>query len=350
MMGRSAFVVATVVVLLGGCNRDGGTVRYGDLYTRDALVKVNGKALTKAELERDVKFRVALEAMRRPKMTVTQSKTLEHVLYCGAIDYFISKVAYLSLAKELGVKLSPEDLELARKRFLKSCPKSTGNWQKLIRTIGSQMAADLESELSFEALRLRVDKTLRERCTKPLEAAELEALHANRLAFNARQAATNELVFATASNVWRRIVSDAATNAFETIGKACAAANPHIHFDKEFGPYDIDYFQEAPQLQNLLPRMRIGEVMTPAEIDNGLAILRLTGKDLEEGFSTLPRKPRYAFSRIFFELPVLGVDCPKEELGRTISEERGVAEAKATVERRIASLKIVYPNGKVIFD
>lgn len=352
MLKNTKYILSVILmagVALAGCWNTEKSVRYEDLYGRAVLVSVGGEELIKAKLERDVALRVALEAERNKKLTVAKADKLKKALYGSAIENFIQKTTYRSIAKELGVFAGVEELARVRAQFLKRYSRGrVSDWEKFASRFDKSLLSGLEQDLAFEALKAKVDDALVKRYTTVPSEAELKEIQRKQKAYNERAAKENAAIYQNASNLWRRIVADRSTNAFEKAVAEYATGHEHMTTDGAWGAFTLQAFTGDEQLFRLVPTLKVGDVTPPVEGDNGLVILKLVSA--EPRVTEPPRKDMYyTFSKIFFELPEFFEELDLKTLGGEIAKSRAVDAAKAAVADRKQKLKIRYPSGKVVF-
>ena len=331
-----------------GCGDGGKTVNYRDLYVKDALVEVNGRTLTKAVVERDVKFRVALEAHRNRRMTVTQAQDLEKALYRSVVENFVRKQAYHSLARELRIGATAEDLEKTRARFIRSYVGNRQKWESFLKKFDKDLAGGLSEELAFEALKAKVDEVLSKKLTTPATPDEIEKTAENCRQYNRRARKIEAETYRAATNLWKSIAADKATNAFELAVAAYGTGHDHVSTDANWGPLTETALADEEAIRALLPSLKVGDMTPPVEGDNGLVILKLLRTDTFS--SGLKQERQYTFEKIFFELPQFAEAASAAEIGRQLSEKRAQEAARSAVEARIKALKVRYPKGKVVFE
>lgn len=156
--------------------------------------------------------------------------------------------------------------------------------------------------------------------------------------YNRRACATNALVFAQATNIWRRIMAkeitydDAARKYSETAD---------VDDGAEWGSFTKDQLSDEPALLELLPKLKVSDITPPVEADGGLAILRREENDKDD---------IYSFSRIFFRLPVFFDQETPEMVRVELKAEKERKLVEDTLRVFAAKLKIEYPDGTNVFS
>lgn len=168
-----------------------------------------------------------------------------------------------------------------------------------------------------------------------------DVMISNRIAsivsYNQRMTVTNELVYARATNVWKRILQreltfeQAATNFSEDV---------YIDIGCEWGTFSLDQLADDPSVLAILPSLKIGGVTPPLESDGGLAILRLDA--IEQG-------KNYTFSRVFFRLPMFFDQETQEEAAACLKRQMEMDLVRRKLEETRAKMRFEYPCGTNLF-
>lgn len=310
-----------------------------------ALVVIDGKAFTKRDALRDAKTFMALtkNKQRRKKMDGTDLNFVRR--YCkNVVQQHVLEAAIERYAQKNNLAPNQEQIDksvyqITRQFGVRS--KKFHRWHTLddLKWILGPKGPRLDQEVRMRALYHLVTNHM-------VVSAKIEVtpqMVSNRLDLiarvNSRAQATNEHVYAHASNVWRTVISKKMT--FE---QAATNYTEDVCFDDfngcEWGSFGLDQIADDPQVLALLPILKEGSITPPVESDNGLAILRLDSKD----------DKTYTFSRIFFRLPMFREsETPAEAAAnvRDLETEKCIQRAFADIK---SGLKIEYPNGTNFFD
>lgn len=310
-----------------------------------ALVVIDGKAFTKRDALRDAKTFMALNKnkQRRKKMNGTDLGFVRR--YCkDVVRQHILEAGIERYAQKNNLTPKQEQIDKSIYQITRQFgvwSKKFHRWHTLddLKWILGPKAPRLDQEVRMRALYHLVTNHM-------VVSAKIDVtpqMVSNRLdlieRLNSRAQATNELVYAHASNVWRKVISKKMT--FE---QAATNYTEDVCFDDfngcEWGSFGLDQIADDPQVLTLLPTLKEGSITPPVESDNGLAILRLDSKE----------DKMYSFSRIFFRLPMFYDSETPAQAAINVRE----LEIKNCIQKAFADirgeLKIEYPNGTNFFD
>lgn len=310
-----------------------------------SLVTIDGKPFTKRDALRDAKTFVSLIKNKQRRAGISGADLNFVRRYCqGAVRQHVLEALTEKYAQKHGLSPSQELLDAVTYRFTRQYgvrSKKLHRWHTLddLKWMLGPKGPRLDQEIRSRALYQLVTNHI----VTVANIVVTPQMVTNRLEYVAKlnrdAQATNDLVFARATNVWKKIV--AKTMTFE---QAATNYTEDVEFAEdgcEWGTFSLDQIQDDPEVLALLPKLKVGDVTPPVESDNGLAILRLDPSDDPK---------HYTFSRIFFRLPMFfEVETPKtaEASVRGFEAEKRIAEAFDALK---GELKIEYPNGTNLFD
>ena len=303
------------------------------------VVSIDGKNLTRGEILARGKTVLLLNMnkARKTKIKKREIKALER--YCKSAAWKeIAKAAVARYVTDKGLEVPQDAIRRATRKFeLQYGARS----RKLKRM---HNLADLKYMLgknAFRADEMIMDTALFEVMTndvvKNANIAITDEMIMERLAqikeANKRAAATNDLVFAKATNVWSRIVSGELE-----FGKAAAefSEDEYIGEGCEWGTFTRDQLDGEDAVLALLPTLKTGDITPPVESDGGVAILR---RDEDDSDKT------YSFSRIFFRLPYFYDEETPEEARAALKDLKLHEAIQTAIKDSAAKLKVEYPNG-----
>lgn len=308
------------VSLLSGCGeKTYEGLSYGELPSEAVLARVNGEAYTKGEIERDIGIQMSLLAVVRPNLPDSQVEKHYRRIADSAIANFVQRQIWLGEAKRRGLSVTGAEVETLKAKFLLSLSKrkpidKTG----LARLLGPEKLAVLLADIAKDALVLKVRKAVREECDRSVSDADLADIRSAAQRYNARAAATNAVIHASATNLWKAV--KAGTD-FATAGKKAAEMYGHVTFNDSWGPFAAGELSDSPKLVALLGSMKPGDVTPPIEGDNGLMLVKLA--EVVKPNFTDSTAPKYRFEQIFFALPEF-CDIPEGDAGKAkLAKEKG---------------------------
>lgn len=302
-------------------------------------VRIDGKDLTRGEILAQGKsvLLLSMNKARKTKIKKREMRALER--YCKtAIAMEIAKMAVARYVHDRGLEVPQEAIRRATRKFEAQYGARS---RKLKRMHDVNDLKYMLGKNAFRADDMIMEMALYEVMTNDIvQSADIiitdemvkERQEQIKRA-NVRAAATNDLVFAKATNVWHRITSGELE--FE---KAAAefSEDEYIKDGCEWGTFTRDQLEGEESVLALLPTIKTGDITPPVESDGGLAILR---KDEDDNDKT------YSFSRVFFRLPCFFDEETPEE-ARAALEGLKCAEAiQAAIKDSAAKLKVEYPDG-----
>ncbi len=310
------------------------------LHANDAVVvRIDGKDLTRGEIIRNAKVALQLNMnkARKTKIRRREMQILERNCRAAA-NREIARAAVAKYVRDRNLPVPTNLIKRVTRRF----ESQYGAMSLKLRR--RHNIKDLKYMLGKNAFRIDemiMEMALFEVMTNDVaNAANIvisDKMVADRLNLikkaNGRAAATNEQIFATATNVWKKIVSKEMT--FEAAASKFSE-DEYAQMGCEWGCFTLDQLEDEDALLALLPTIKTGDITPPIESDGGLAILR---KDEDDNSKT------YSFSRVFFRLPYFYDEETPVQARAVLHEQKCAELIKATIKDNIDKLKIEYPNG-----
>jgi len=312
----------------------------GPALANDAVVvRIDGKDLTRGEILAQGKTVLLLNMNKARKTKIKKREIQALERYCkSAVWKEVAKAAVVRYVRDKGLEVPQDAISRATRKFESQYGARS---RKLKRR---HNLADLKYMLGKNAFRadyMIKDMALFEVMTndvvKNAKIAITDEMIMERLAqikeANKRAAATNEFVFAKATNVWSRIASgelefEKAAVEFsedEYIGEGC-----------EWGTFTRDQLEGEDAVLALLPTLKTGDITPPVESDGGVAILR---RDEDDSDKT------YSFSRVFFRLPYFYDEETPEEARAALKDLKFHEAIQTAIKDSTAKLKVEYPEG-----
>lgn len=295
------------------------------------LARVDDAVLTDQDLDAQVKLRFALEGIRSRR--VRNPERLRSQLRRSAARHFVERELFLKYARIASLEPTVEE----RAEFLDSVArqhkvKSIGEiYAKLPPDLVELFKADLEKSLVATVANNRMRKATPSAVTDE----EVQEMFDKIALMNSVAAATNELVYARATNVWMRLERGEMT--FAEAAEDYSEAEDETTTAGEWGSFsmrDLDILGNEQALIDRLPKMKAGDITDPIESDNGLAIIMLVGVHREPTGMGQGETAMYQLSRVFFRLPMF-TDVPTfAELKESLSKHK----VDTAVQRKLQRL------------
>lgn len=306
-------------------------------------VRINGRDITRSELIRSGRamLHLNLNKLRRTKIGEGEKKWLKN--YCfNAVTREIGRAAVDAYLTDRNLTVPEAVRASVTKDFVRRygvrSPKLK-RWHTL---------DDLKFMLKDSAFRLDIEiddlakyqvATNDMLSATPIEVSD--GMVQERLQtiaqYNENAQATNNLIFANASNLWQRIKTQELT--FEDAAKAFSE-DEYLDDGIEWGTFSKLQLEEETEVLGLLDTLKSGDITPPVVSDGGLAIIRLDEVD-DAG--------NYSFSRIFFRLPIQYEQETEAEARRMVYERLKMKKISSIMEDYVGRLKLEYPNGPNIF-
>ena len=351
-MNRNMLLVLLAVAFLGGCGQkdkesemategDNAVVTNAPIAVAHdfVVVRIDGKDITRSDIVGNGRVVLQLNMNKTRKTKIRQREIRAVERYCrSAVDRELAKAAVAKYVGERKLAVSTNVLKRATRKF----ERQYGAFSKKLRR--SHKLSDLKYMLGKNAI--KADEMIMEMARYEVMTNDLisstdivitdEMLNSRveRVkSANLHAAATNAFVFATASNVWRKITSGEMT--FEEAATKYSQ-DEYIAEGCEWGCFTRDQLEEDTAVLALLPTLKTGDITPPVESDGGLAILRKDEDDNDKTFS---------FSRVFFRLPYFfDVETPAE-MRKALREEKTAQLVQDTIKSYVGKLKVEYPDG-----
>ena len=303
------------------------------------VVRIDGKDVTRGEILAQGKTVLLLNMNKARKTKIKKREIQALERYCkSAVWKEVAKAGVVRYVHDKGLEVPQDAISRATRKFESQYGarsrklKRRHNLADLKYMLGKNAfrADDMIKDMAlFEVMTNDVVKNANITITDEMVANRLEQIKQA----NERAAATNNLVFAKATNVWSRIASgelefEKAAAEFsedEYIGEGC-----------EWGTFTRDQLDGEDAVLALLPMLKTGDITPPVESDGGVAILR---RDEDDSDKT------YSFSRIFFRLPYFYDEETPEEARAALKDLKLHEAIQAAIKDSTAKLKVEYPEG-----
>lgn len=346
-MNRTIAIVVLIGCCACGCDRTSEAEckkeveqKHSVSQTSDVIaVRIDGRDITRREIVRDGKvfLQLNMNKARQKKIKKREIGVIEK--YCrGAVSREIAKAAVTKYLQENKLTVSAD----VRKQAIKHFEQRYGALSVKLRRMHNlndlkymlkdkAFVADamVEEMAMYQVMTNHVITSKKFEITDEMVRTRVASIADS----NRRIAATNTVIFANATNIWRQIV--AGTLSFDDAAKRYSE-DEYIRFGYEWGSFTLDQLKDEPGVLKLLPSIKNGDITPPIESDGGLAILR---KDPDDNNQT------YSFSRVFFRLPFFYDEETPEQAREALKEFRRKEAVKNVLGEYIGKLKVEYPNG-----
>lgn len=327
-------------------------VTYFDLPSNAVLVAVGTNSFSKGAFCRLVDLKVKTVELSIPpgqKRNVNRM-AIEAPMLSTVTNAYIAQTLLCEFASTNGIRVSEEDLTRARNKFKNACKKSFQRWNSFLDGFSEGQRATVEDRVRVESVCSKVRAWYLERNPVTVTTQEVVNCQKRLENYHDRAMATNAVIWAHASNIWKKVVSG---ENFEMLANRYTEDDTDPE-DGEWGDFLLSDFADEKPLYDAILRMQPGEITPPIEGDNGLMILKLVSIDDEDAHNESgvvnPLKVRYSFSRIFFRLPEFYERASFEKIMSTLKVLKENKSFGKFVDQLKSSTTITFPSGTAIFE
>ena len=351
ILARGAFLFLFCALLAGGCREDGGRrthlapdacMKWGDVEADDVVLTVCGAKYLKSHIDRYVDVQRRLITLNRRITKGREQDATNDLLQNAAL--VLPLFAYYAAQFPTNVVLPSNEIARVRTEYVTRFGRKKQTWDDFRKDLDkAQIAPDVDGMVALEA---KLNFVLAHSYSNDLAvtAAELAQMNAKIDAYLAKLTATNALLYAAASNAWRRLE---AGEDFAKVADACSQ-DPERNPGGDLGELDADDFSDqTPHFQEAVARLKEGQHTDVLESTTGLEIVKFVAHVPAERSERGEDARRYA--RIFFRR----VYFPERETPEELEEEMRADKRRdflaKQMEKALAAGEIAYPFSRRIF-
>ena len=342
-VGRLALVLASGLVLEAAAASAPPQRTYAELPTNSVLVKVGSSSMTKLQFEELVAAKVALLKHKRPRVKADKLDGIRQNIRMREWLGLAPQMLLAEAAWTNGIAISPKEEAALRARYAQTYRKGRETLDQTLKKaltaeqrklFGEQLRRDLLAQ-AYLAKHFAVQMAV--------SATDVSNQVAMTKAYNARAAATNALIFATASNILAR------ARGGEDFGKLADKysedASKEPGGDMGFCAAS-DYSMDPPRVWHAIRSLKPGEITDVLETEDGIEIIKFLGdKDVDAGDET---DVTMHLARILWRQPIIFDDDP-EFLRQELRAERKRNAVAAALKGCRQTILVQFPNGEDIF-
>jgi len=349
---KRLMVVLAAVAILAGCGKDEAkkpasaantnetAKTYADLDNDAVIVTVNGKSLTKLDVETDLTLQLSLLRMAMPKIKGERIRKEQDRLIRKSVEGFINRRVMLDEAERRGIVATAEDIDAIHTNFVATAFRGKKmTYEQMCSRLRPAMAKKINADLATDAVVFKLRKLMAKETAYVPTNSEIADKLVKFAEYNKRAHAIEAEAWQTATNAWKRTQSG---EPFERTAEWVKGKSDHATYEAEWGSFTMDYFNDSPALQACLRAMKPGMVTPPMAADNGVVLVQLI--EIVE-----PRTPndsvRYNLSQLHFALPEYYNDYTAETLKVELAREMSNRQLQAKVDALAKAAAITYPNG-----
>lgn len=346
-----------VVSLFFGCEKQSekstaksaprnGLLSFYDTLDKSAeVVRVNGKVLTKAELESEVNYQVELGKLRNPKRSAKEWAAVRQQLLGNSLERFICRELYLKEAAKAELKTpNAEDVIAVSNNLIVLSGQAKLDLPGVRKLLTPESAQLLDEHLKTDAL---VQTYLRVKAGKELVITDKD--YAGYCEYIKRMQAWSKAEFDKAMKLGNELIERFHTG--EDFGKLAdeySLARQKAGYD---GPGGV-WGEFMPgtlldeEVREAVRKTPVGECTRPIETPEGLYIVLVEDRKGSGDNSTVNLNPEtLKMRRIVLRLPMNYQAMNRKQYDVQVVAQRFKAMQERLLKRLRASAEISYPSG-----
>lgn len=318
-MYRHLLVLLLLIVVGCSDNRKNDAL---DLKSKQAVITVNGRVLTRGELLSRAEMMLKLRQLQDPSMKVSAQGKVKKELVRTYPKFFAEQMIWASYADDQKVQVDNKTLERIRSRAVRSVYRDKKMKYGAFRAKFGSLAPVLDEHVRMMAVTFAAKKRVCE-----LNPTNIPPNYASNIVqqikvYNSSIAQTNAMIYARATNCWQKLTAGAD---FVDMVSEYSDLEQERNDNGEWGTLDLQQLEPDEALHSFVKTHAPGDISPPLEGDNGLMILRIDGrKDVE-----------CKLSRIYFQLPMFVQERTVEQV---LKHERDLHDNK-TIAAKYRELK-----------
>ena len=316
---------------------------YDALPTNSVLVKVGAVSITKGQYEGLVAAKAALMKHKRPRI---KAEKLEGILQTIRQREWLGLAPQLLLAEAArtnNIAIPAADEAALRDQYARTFRRGRETLDQTLKTaLTAEQRAAFDEQLRRDLL---AQAYLKKHYASQMAVSEADVTNqvAVTKAYNARAAATNALIFATASNILAR------ARGGEDFGKLADKYSEDASKEPggDMGMCSAsDYSMDSPRVWRSIRSLKPGEITDVLETEDGIEIIKFLGDKEEMGGDSTDIGLHLA--RILWRQPIIFDEDP-DFLRQELRTERKNAAVAAAIKACRQSIPVQFPNGADIF-
>ena len=350
---KSSFAFAMFAsLLLGvctGCSRQEAKSKGGATsetqVSNMVLVAIGNDALTYKDLIDFIELRLNVDRILRAKRMNIRAEASKKAEFARAgFSGWIERKLMVAEAKRLGLRVEKRAVDeklnnITNKINAAKNDRKRAEYTKFFTDERiAKLRASFEEELWAKMAQDEICKA-----AEIVKDEEIDFRFKQVADYNSIAQKTNDLVFAHATNVWKKL--SAGGNWSEFVTKY--SEEKTIEADGEWTIFSIEELErQGDEIKDIILKLKPGEFTPPIENDGGVNILQLASIEGEnEG-----KPPSYRINRIYFRLPLFYTVPTRDEMIKVVKDfHRNELYQKWLQEAKKKS-NIKYPNGENIIN
>ena len=324
-----------------------GNLDFPSLPTNAVLVTVNGRALTKAEMERLADLQATLAGVANPDLKADAIERLKTQLMPTLQRQFLSQTLFLQAAEQARVVPTADDMKLVEDEAVVNFGGGRiPRFSHFRKVLTPDRLAVLQRRIEVDAKILAYwRKRLPEAFSVPNEEFAGVSNRVNQL--NARSKELRGQQLSLANDIYAKLTNGA---------DFAELANKHsVQKDEDEGGYLWGSFAPAnipySELITVVGKMKPGEIAPPAELDDSIHIIKLISREGSGADSVVALHPEeVTLGRIVLQVPETYEIASEAQIRRSWRRKKLQAEQPAWLKELQKNARIEYPSGTNVWS
>lgn len=318
-------------------------VSYDSLSTNDIIVVVDGKALTKADLEERVALATTIAKAQGRLLGNSQLPAIRLRLLRSEAGRYVSETLLLNAAKKSGVETTSNAVE-AVKQLMASADGEALSFETFAGRFSGQNRKALDARVDEGALIYSYVMSIAGQSTQVAEADIDDVVE-----YAKNKKALSESVLEKqrqkAADIFKKLQGG---EEFEDLAADSYTA------DEDFGTGEWGDFampsleQLSPGIAKAVSTLNLGEFTRPIEMEDAIYIVKLAG--VTRSSDGVASHDIMSLKRIVVPLPMLYEVGSREEIrGQLLRERVDKYQTETLLPELLKSARIEYPNGQISY-
>lgn len=317
---------------------------YSTLATNDVIVTVNGRSLTKAELEDRVGLTIALAKSNGRAPGDLNASPIKSRLLRNEAGRFVAEAILADAAEKAGTEIDTNTYALAQRQVVKSFAVDSDSFEAFQSHLSAKSMAKLGQRIKKSAL---IYSYILNEAGEPAKVTEADIKDVQKFAAKAKEDADKVLVEQRqkADQIYNRLV---AGEEFDRV--ACESFTAED--DNGAGDWgDFSYSSLKmlyPDIAKAVEMMEAGDLSKPLELDDAIYIIKVVERKPAGNGSR--DAEMFTLKRIVIPLPVLYEVGTEEAIRCDLALERmNKFQTETLLPRLREQAQISYPNGRILY-
>lgn len=324
-----------------------GNLDFPSLPTNAVLVAVNGRTFTKAEMERMADLQATLAGVANPNLKADALERLKTQLMPTLQRQFMSQSLFLQAAEQAQVVPTADDMKIVEEEAVVNFGGGhVPRFSHFRKVLTPDRLAVLQRRIEVDA---KILAYWRQRMPEAFSVpAEEFAAISNRVKkLNARSVELRDQQLALANDIYAKLTNG--------VDFAELAQKHSVQKDEDEGGYLWGSFAPAnipyPELIPVIGKLKPGEIAPPAELEDGIHIVKLISREGSGADSVVAVNPEeVTLGRIVLNLPEVYETASEAQIRRNWRRKKLQAAQPGWLMELQKDARIEYPSGTNVWS